>query len=66
MLTKSKEFVSKPDLSWLEISALVFVMEHLKDHKLTKLGLNSDKVIAARKAQRKMAESLEEYIANGK
>ena len=61
-----KPIASKPDLSWAEIAALVFVLEHLKDRRLTKLGLQTSKVQAIRRAQKKMNEALEKYLESSK
>jgi len=62
----AKPSVTKPDLSWAEISAIVYIIEHLKDQKMTKLGLNPDRVVLLRKAQKKMSTALEKYIDAGK
>ena len=71
MVGKNKEPISKPstkkpDLSWSEIATVAFILEHLKDRKLTKLGLNPTKLEVVRKAQKKMVTALEGYIENGK
>lgn len=61
-----KSDVGKPVLSWLEVSAIVFILDRLKDRKLTKLGLTTPKVEALRHAQKRLTEALEAYIENGK
>jgi hypothetical protein len=62
----NKQEVKKPELSWLEITAIVYLIEHLKDKKMGKLGLNPNRLNAIRRAQKKMTDALEVYIENGK